>query len=187
MYFNRLYECMYIAIWEYQFWQVLVYDNIPETELVWMKGKPGHVPQGAVVAGYRSNGDLLYVAKANNEAGHYDAGRYCAEYYGGDCGRCVASYWILTIEHSGYWTESQSIVTLVLLLHKYIRQDHDKSYGMKGYKNTLFGGKWVVLNQNAFEYQELFFKYNCICVNKGKITLKNMQNLQKVGRLTLRF
>ena len=64
-----------------------------------MKGKPGHVPQGAVVAGQRSNGDLLYVAKANDEAGHNDAGRDCAEYYREDCGILLdtnnRAWWVL--------------------------------------------------------------------------------------------
>ena len=151
-----------------------MYDNIPETELVWVKGKPGHVPQGAVVAGQRSNGDLLYVAKANDEAGHYDAGRDCVEYYRANCGTCFTSYWILTREHSGYWTQSPCacITTLVLLLHEYTRKGHNYIYGREGYKNTFSEWNKVYITRRHLNIKS-YFQIKYLCANKSKVTKKH--------------
>ena len=95
--------CVY---YQFLIHQVLVYDDIPETELIWVTAKPGQVPDGAVVAGQRSNGDLLYVAKANNKAGHYDIKKDCADYFILNGDLCVAPYWILTVKHSEFRREA---------------------------------------------------------------------------------
>ena len=86
--------------------QVLVYDDIPETELIWVTAEPGQVPDGAVVAGQISNGDLLNVAMANNKAGHYDINKDCADYFRLNGDLCVAPYWILTVKHNEFWREA---------------------------------------------------------------------------------
>ena len=94
---------MYLTVcfhMNYPFAKVLVYVDIPETELVWVKSEPGHVPDGAVVAGQRSNGDLLYVAMTHGEAGHYDINKRCVEYFTNNGNMCKTPNWILAVEHS---------------------------------------------------------------------------------------
>ena len=86
----------------YHFAKILVYVDIPETELVWVKSEPGHVPDGAVVAGQRSNGDLLYVAMTHGEAGHYDINKRCVEYFTNNGNMCKTPNWILALEHSEF-------------------------------------------------------------------------------------
>ena len=118
-FFNLSKWCMYLLSYfvNYTFPQVLVYDDIPETELIWATSEPGKVTDGAVVAGQRSNGDPLYVAKANGEAGHYDPNKTCVEYHIANFAQmCRTPYFILTLRHSEFLNRICTLHTHLLLL-----------------------------------------------------------------------
>ena len=88
--------CIYLSIP-----QVLVYDSIPETELIWVTSPPGQVPYGVVVAGHRANGDPLYVAKHDERVGTYDIIKDCVDYYVHNSDNmCRSPYRVLTPLHS---------------------------------------------------------------------------------------
>ena len=42
--------------------QVLIYTEREGTEFLWALSSPSNIPLGAVIAGNKSNGDLLYLA-----------------------------------------------------------------------------------------------------------------------------
>ena len=60
--------------------QRLIYEDSPYTELVWLSGQPGSIPQGAVIGSHTKDGAPLYLIKGNGISGCYDARKTFAEY-----------------------------------------------------------------------------------------------------------
>ena len=69
------------------FCQILILDDEPETELLWVTSGWSQVPYGAIIAGYKADGGPLYAAAIYDGeyyddwwAGNYDPAKHCAEY-----------------------------------------------------------------------------------------------------------
>ena len=58
----------------------MIYEDSDDTEVVWLSGKAGSVPQGAIVGSQTKDGAPLYVISVRSIQGCYDARNEFAEY-----------------------------------------------------------------------------------------------------------
>ena len=58
----------------------MIYEDSVDTEVVWLSGKAGYVPQGAIVGSQTKDGAPLYVISVRGIPGCYDARNEFAEY-----------------------------------------------------------------------------------------------------------
>ena len=93
--------------------QVLIYTDREDTELLWIPSSPFNIPDGAVLAGQKANGDPLYLAMVLTPSGktwrpgNYDPQKNCAE-YGTVMGyRCNSPWKIAVLYNSEYNVNSR--------------------------------------------------------------------------------
>ena len=72
--------CIYVYVYAIYIFQRLIYEGSPYTHLVWLRGQPGRVPQGAVIGSHTLDGAPLYVIKGKGVVGCHDAREEYAEY-----------------------------------------------------------------------------------------------------------
>ena len=76
--------CVCLYIHRLHLLQVLVYDDLPVTDLVWVPGEAHQVPKGAIIAGTALDLSPVYVNRFEEYPAYYDPRETYAvyEYYG---------------------------------------------------------------------------------------------------------
>ena len=85
--------------------QRLIYESSPYTEVIWLPGEARSVPQGAIIGGHTLDGAPLYVIRAENHPGYYDARKQFAEYAYGAGSKTAQTFEYLVLIFCAYkWT-----------------------------------------------------------------------------------
>ena len=77
--------CKQLYIYIYILQQILIQNDQPETELLWITSGLSEIPFAAIVASHKADNRPLYVAQiqysgSDWRAGSYDPDKQCAEY-----------------------------------------------------------------------------------------------------------
>ena len=101
------------------FTQVLIHDDGLNTELLWVSSDQLHIPFGAIVAGYKTDGGTLYVARISYNrrwyAGNYDRDKEYAEcaalvYSWGDADYRSGPRWeLLVVKYGAFKVKQQNL------------------------------------------------------------------------------
>ena len=90
-----------------------MHERMSNTELIWMRAVPGHIPDQAVMFANRSHNDTMFVVRVNGGSfiGSFVPGGSCAEYYF-KWPRCTTTFDFLVMKYG-----EQSIATDVTIWH----------------------------------------------------------------------